>query len=168
MLNNVKNVTQVGFQALVGCVFSCLLLSGMAHAEEQRPFTYTEWLVGTWQHSGEHKHGSVYEQWHKVSDTELAAESYIISNGKKTVIETIRLLQRDDGIFYVPTVHNQNEGMPVSFALKSISGAKMIFANPKHDFPKQISYERLTDDSLVAELSGPADTIINIDMRRIK
>ena len=29
-----------------------------------------------------------------------------------------------------------------------------MFENPGHDFPKKISYTKITNDSLVAEISG--------------
>ena len=168
MIRPFDKVPTFQLQALAGFLLYYALFSGAAKAEPMGMFVYTNWLVGTWQHSTEQGHRPIYEHWTKVSDTELAAENYIIDDGNKTVVETIRLLQSDEGILYIPTVQNQNEGAPVRFALKFISGSKMIFTNSEHDFPKQISYEQLTDDSLVAELSGSANTVIQINMHRIE
>ena len=37
---------------------------------------------------------------------------------------------------------------------KTISNEKMIFENPRHDFPQVISYAKTGANSLVAEISG--------------
>jgi hypothetical protein len=33
----------------------------------------------------------------------------------------------------------------------------LVFENPKHDYPKKITYTKINDDSLVAEISGILD-----------
>jgi hypothetical protein len=35
-----------------------------------------------------------------------------------------------------------------------MDSVKMVFENEQHDFPQQISYQKLSRDSLVAEISG--------------
>lgn len=70
------------------------------------------------------------------------------------VFETIRLVQEQDGMFYVPIVKGQNNGLPVRFAAKTVSETQLIFENPQHDFPQVISYTRISSDTLIAEISG--------------
>src|SRR5690606_29225029 len=101
------------------------------------------------------------ESWTKTSDTEFAGKSYILKEKDTVIFETIRLVQEKDGLFYIPTVRNQNDNLPVRFALKAISDTEMVFENPKHDFPQIISYTKITSDSLVAEISG-IKTIMNV------
>src|SRR5690606_5417452 len=112
----------------------------------------TEWLIGTWENKT--PRGSMYESWTKTNKTELAGKSYILKEQDTVIFETIRLVQEQDSLFYIPTVRNQNDNLPVRFALKTISDTEMVFENPKHDFPQQISYRKITSDSLVAEISG--------------
>lgn len=64
------------------------------------------------------------------------------------------MIQEKDGLFYIPIVKNQNDGMPVRFAAKTITATELIFENPQHDFPQIISYKRIGTDSLIAEISG--------------
>jgi hypothetical protein len=111
-----------------------------------------QWLIGTWENKT--PKGSVYETWNKTSDTEFAGKSYVIKEKDTIVFEKILLVQEQDGLFYIPTVKKQNDGLPVRFASKTISEIQLVFENPQHDFPQIISYTKVTSDSLVAEISG--------------
>ena len=111
-----------------------------------------EWLLGTWENKT--SRGSIYERWTRKSDLEFAGLSYRMNQTDTVILETIRLVENADGMFYIPTVPNQNQGKPVTFSLKSITSSGMEFSNPAHDFPQEISYTRITPDSLVAEISG--------------
>ena len=111
-----------------------------------------EWLIGTWENRT--PKGSIYETWSKTSDNELSGKSYIVKEKDTIVFETIRLVQEQEGLFYIPTVKNQNNSLPVRFATKTISETQLIFENPQHNFPQIISYTKISTDSLVAEISG--------------
>jgi hypothetical protein len=43
---------------------------------------------------------------------------------------------------------------PAEFAQQELTDGKVAFTNPEHDFPKWISYQRLSSDSIVAQISG--------------
>ncbi len=111
-----------------------------------------KWLLGAWENRT--PRGSIFELWQKVNDHEFAGKSYFIKEKDTVILETIQLVQEDQELFYIPTVKNQNEGMPVRFGMKTISNESMVFENPDHDFPQIISYTRMNKDSLVAEISG--------------
>ena len=96
----------------------------------------------------------MYESWVKQNDSALIGKSYMLKGKDTVVFESVRLVQEQTNLFYIPTVKNQNNGLPVRFALKTISKEKMIFENPTHDFPQVISYAKTGADSLVAEISG--------------
>ncbi|MBP7555044.1 MAG: hypothetical protein KA821_02180 [Chitinophagaceae bacterium] len=110
------------------------------------------WLIGTWENKTQR--GSLFETWIPVNENEFSGKSYMVKDKDTMVFETIRLLQEKEQLFYIPVVSNQNGGLPVRFALKSISENSLVFENPAHDFPQLISYTRITSDSLLAEISG--------------
>lgn len=110
------------------------------------------WLIGTWVNKTQQ--GSIYESWTKLGDDGLSGKSYSIK-GKDTIIfENIRLVQENKKLFFIPTVKNQNDGLPVRFAAKAISENQLVFENPQHDFPHIITYTKIAPDSLIAEISG--------------
>ncbi len=46
---------------------------------------------------------------------------------------------------------------PVRFALRAHGPRFALFANPAHDFPKRIRYERVDEDTLAASVDAGAD-----------
>ncbi|MFL1896637.1 DUF6265 family protein [Aquimarina sp. 2-A2] len=111
-----------------------------------------EWLKGTWENKT--SKGSVYETWSKSRENEFNGKSYIVKDKDTIIFETIKLVQEQNGLFYIPRVKNQNENLPVRFLAKTISETQLVFENLQHDFPQTISYTKITSDSLVAEISG--------------
>lgn len=118
------------------------------------------WLLGTWQNNS--AEGTATEAWTRENDSTLTATSYFVANGADTVsTETILLQERGGKLFYVPTVKDQNQGQPVNFTLTTISDKQLVFENPEHDFPQKITYTRITNDSVVAEISGMIEGKMN-------
>jgi hypothetical protein len=113
------------------------------------------WLIGEWGSSS--KEGNLIETWTKESDSTLTATSYFIV-GKDTVhSESIVLEQKGDNLFYIPTIKNQNEGKPVTFSMTTANENQLVFENATHDFPKKVTYNKISNDSLVGEISGIKD-----------
>lgn len=110
------------------------------------------WLEGTWQNDT--PDGLFTERWTKVNDSVFTAASTITKDKDTLFYETIVLDQKGDSLHYIVTTPNQNDAKPVSFTLTSITGNSYIFENRKHDFPQRITYSKITDDSLIAEISG--------------
>lgn len=111
-----------------------------------------EWLVGTWQNAT--SKGNVYEKWKQINPKKLVGMSYTMNQKDTVIFENLELLEEDNKLFYIPTVKNQNKGLPVRFKSKEISDTELIFENLQHDFPQRISYKKISQDSLTAEISG--------------
>src|SRR5690606_21013709 len=107
------------------------------------------WLIGTWENTK--AKGSVYETWSKSDVNEFSGKSYMVKEQDTIVFENIRLVREQNKLFYIPTVKNQNENLPVRFIAKTISETQLVFENLQHDFPQIISYTRINADSLLAE-----------------
>lgn len=131
--------------------------------------TKAEWLIGTWENKT--PKGTIYETWSKETDRKFSGKSYMIKDKDTIVFENLQLVQEQGGLFYIPTVKNQNDGLPVRFVAKISSETQFIFENQKHDFPQTISYTKITIDSLVAEISGTKNGHIRkqvFPMKRVK
>lgn len=116
-----------------------------------------KWLIGTWENRT--SRGSTYETWIQINESEFFGKSYAIKGKDTIVFETVKLIQKEDALLYVPTVQNQNDGKPVVFICTYISASKLIVEAPNHDYPQKISYTRIGKDQLVAEISGAKDGI---------
>lgn len=128
-----------------------------------------EWLLGTWENKT--KRGSIYESWSKKNSKEFLGTSYLLKEQEQVVFETIQLIQEHDGLFYIPTVKEQNAGLPVRFKAKTVSRKQLVFENLQHDFPQIITYTRISADSLLAEISGTRngqERTQSFPMKRVK
>lgn len=112
------------------------------------------WLLGTWTDSS--KMGRSTETWHKENDSTYTAESFIVSQKDTVFYEQVKLQQRNKEVYYVAKTKGQNDDESVPFTLTSKGAETLIFENPQHDFPSKITYTKVSDDSLYAEISGMA------------
>ena len=142
--------------ALLSCFISC---KKEAEATEQAKIkTYQKleqasWFLGEW--ANRSPEGELTERWKKVNDSVYHGESYFVIAGKDTVFaDTVSLEEANGKLAYVVTVPNQNDAKPVRFEMTTANDSVIIFENPKHDFPNKITYNKIGNDSLVAEISG--------------
>lgn len=126
--------------------------SNSAEDTEKEKIKTARWLIGTWENKS--AEGNLKEIWNKVNDSTYEGQSYFIK-GKDTIhFEKIQLQQKGEELTYSPTVRGQNDDQPVTFPLTNASDKELIFENPKHDYPQKISYNNISKDSLIAEISG--------------
>ena len=122
----------------------------------KKDFALFKILEGRWKM--ETKSGALFEQWTIMNDSTMTAVSYRVS-GKDTIPqETVELKVSRGNIIYAPTVHGQNQGKPILFALMSNRKGKYLFGNKLHDFPKQILYEP-SNKKLKVTLSGSGQEV---------
>jgi len=114
------------------------------------------WLTGTWQHVT--PGGIVFEQWERYGNT-MKGRGGFIAGTDTAVSENIVLEMQGSDLMYIPTVKEQNGGMPVPFRLTVAVGDSFVFENPAHDFPTRITYRRLSDTSLEASISGTVNGV---------
>lgn len=119
---------------------------------EKDKIKMAHWLIGKWENKSEE--GTLSETWKKSNDSTYEGQSYYI-RGKDTVhFETIRLQQTAEELSYSAMVKGQNNDKTIHFALTNSTEKQLIFENPKHNYPKKISYTQLSKDNLVTEISG--------------
>lgn len=112
-----------------------------------------QWLKGTW--VVQLKDGAAFEEWHYVNDSTYKSESYIVkTNGDTIPQESVILVYRNKQMFYIPTVHGQNNGKPVPFKITSIKATGFVAENPEHDFPQRIIYILKDARHLHASIEG--------------
>jgi hypothetical protein len=138
-------------------ILIAILVSAFSIASDR--FSKLSMLEGTW--VMQTKKGLLYEQWKKTGSDELQSKSFKL-NGKDTVhLENVRLVEKDNDIFYIPVVKGQNNGQPVSFKLVSVNENKFTFENKLHDFPQRIIYNLVSGDSIVARVEGQKNGFVS-------
>jgi hypothetical protein len=123
-----------------------------SETNEKEKIKATNWLLGKWENKVDE--GILSESWKKLNDSTFQAESFFIKDKDTLHFETITLEQKGENLIYSATVKGQNDDKPVSFHMTSETDKKLVFENPKHDYPQKITYTLINKDSLVAEISG--------------
>jgi 2-iminobutanoate/2-iminopropanoate deaminase len=126
-------------------------------------------ILGTW--GMQTKNGGIYETWIKVNQNLYKGKSYQVTGSDTMMLEYVDLKKTKEGVFYIPTTADQNDGNPVTFTLTSAMGNLFIFENPQHDFPKRIGYEFINNETLRAWIDGGPDAAnkrSNFNYKRIK
>lgn len=113
-----------------------LWFAGVHFVTIRHPF---HWLAGVWEMKiavGE----SRFEIWNEIDDHRLVGQGMKVSGKDSMLLETIELVQKEGHYWYIPTVPDQNNALPVSFCLVKSEEMKLTFENPRHDFPQRIIY----------------------------
>lgn len=136
-------------------IASAVIITAVIVLTAMRPSIKIEkatWLLGNWQNKT--PRGILTESWQKKDDSTYTGKSAFVRGADTLSSETLTLEERKGRLYYIPVVKNQNNGQPVTFTLTSASANQLVFENPAHDFPQKITYTLITNDSLVAVISG--------------
>ena len=113
-----------------------------------------KWLEGSWVMKKKNG-GSIMENWSVKNDSTMLGESMSFSTtGQSKVLENLRLTYQSGSYYYNSKVNGQNDGKEVAFKITSHSEKKFVAEKPDHDFPKRITYELITKDSIHAFIDG--------------
>ncbi|TAF34665.1 MAG: hypothetical protein EAZ57_02810 [Cytophagales bacterium] len=122
-----------------------ILLVHNSHAQTE----LQRFLIGTWKVENKEN----YERWDKLNTNTLKGVSYELKNNALEIWEYLDLQFIKKKLVYSATVLSQNQGKKVDFELVKQENDCWVFENLKHDFPKRIVYQRLSDNELLVEIS---------------
>ena len=141
-------------------------------AEEARPASALaplSWLEGCWR--GNVNNHEFREHWLPLRGDLLVGISHTVADGKTLGYEYLRIENRADGAYYVAAPPGAAEtAMKLEKTTAEGAITTFVFANPKLDFPRQLSYRREIDGWLYATLDGKvngADRQVIYPMRRV-
>lgn len=111
------------------------------------------WLEGPW--VGTRGSGSsIEERWSPpLGGAMLAVSRTVNTSGKMVAFEYLRIVERDGGLIYVA---QPGGGKPTEFVGTSVSPTRVVFDNPRHDYPKRIVYEVSPEGVLTATIGFTA------------
>jgi hypothetical protein len=108
------------------------------------------WLAGAW--TGTRGTGgaiSMEERWSPPKGGSMLAISRTVSRERTSAFEYLRILERDGGLVYVA---QPNGGLATEFIMTEFSSTRAVFDNPRHDYPKRITYELSSNGGLTATI----------------
>jgi hypothetical protein len=148
---------------------ACVLIiiaawSGAASASACGSLDPMQWLLGEWLADGDKN--TWRESWTAISPKTWEGRGTETSKSDpgKQSSEELRIVEMDGSVFYLAKVtHNE---LPVPFRLVECGDGRLVFANPAHDFPRRLEYERQADGRLHVSISDGADKGFTLDFAR--
>ncbi len=142
-------------------LFCIVLLATITAAKAQSKvnvadFKKLSWLRGKWININPEPGTTAYEKWTVISNRNLRGLGMTMKDGDIVFKENLDLHIEDGFIYYMAVVKENYE--PVYFKLTELSDNGFVCENPKHDFPKKISYQR-EGNILKATISGDGKSI---------
>lgn len=108
------------------------------------------WMQGAWTGTrGTGGNISMEERWSPPSGGAMLAISRTVARGRMSGFEFLRIVERDGGLIYIA---QPGGGSPTEFILTQLTDNTAVFANPRHDYPKRITYELKPDGQLTATI----------------
>ena len=121
-----------------------LFLLSLAASSSAAPGPDLHWLTGCWQTEAQ----TLREQWSAKEGGYLFGYAVTYQAGEAVFFEQMRIETAPQPVFYA----YPNGSGPFAFPAVEQASQTLIFANPEHDYPQRIDYQRL-QDKLVAKIS---------------
>lgn len=132
------------------------------------PLPLLERLPGHWVHQDAGSDYRFEEHWTNSADGSLEGLGVVRSGNDTVMIEHLRILETDSGIWYSAQIPTQNNGTPVLFHLEHEADS-LVFANAEHDFPQRIAYLPSAEGGWHVHLSGMRnDTAVFEELRFVR
>lgn len=126
-----------------------LLLSGTVAHGQKPTLADLAWLAGSW--TGTARGIEMEEHWTAPKGNSMVGLHRDVGKGRTLVFEFLRIEQQGDQIVYLSMPNGRSPATP--FPLKEVSGTRVVFENPTHDFPQRIIYWKDGND-LRARIEG--------------
>ncbi len=136
-------------------LLSLLCLSICCKVQErttQPALTSVRWILGTWKLQSDRV--KLYEKWVLKNDSTFEGTNYRILNTDTIVNEHVVLQSSGPNIYYIPTVTDQNNALPILFNMVHHSADSIVFENKDHDFPQHIRYKKINSKEIRAIIDG--------------
>lgn len=108
-------------------------------------------LLGLWQNED----GKSFERWTKVKEGLYRSDGFYLQNKDTVFTENVIVREENGKWFSENTVFNQNQGATIGFTISTINQNELHFTNPAHDFPTDIHYQLVDDNTIHAFIAGP-------------
>ena len=133
-----------------------IMYSKLAAQPVNENFKKLDWLEGTWIRTNVKPGRTAHEKWEKISSTEWRGWGINMNGSDTAFVEKLKLVVKNDKIYYVAEIVENKE--PVYFQFTEITDTGFVCENPRHDFPKTISYHK-EGSGIKATISGDGKSI---------
>jgi hypothetical protein len=137
---------------VLGTLVVLALMALPADARQKPTLDALAWMAGSW--SGTARGIEMEEQWTLPKGNSMIGLHRDVGKGRTLGFEFLRIEQQGDAIVYLSMPNGRSPATP--FPLKEVSGTRVVFENPSHDFPQRIIYWKDGAD-LCARIEGTSN-----------
>ena len=130
------------------CAVLAALTSGRA-VQPKPTLDSLDWIAGSWY--GATGGVEMEEHWTRPKGGSMIGIHRDVANGRTVSFEFLRIEMLKGQIVYLSMPNGRSPATP--FPLKEVSGTRVVFENPAHDFPQRIIYWKDGND-LRARIEG--------------
>ena len=125
------------------------LMSGLVDQTPKMALADLAWMAGSWSGTA---HGiDMEEHWTAPKGNSMIGIHRDVGKGRTLLFEFLRIEQLGNQIVYLSMPNGRSPATP--FPLKELSGTRVVFENPEHEFPQRIIYWKDGND-LRARIEG--------------
>lgn len=142
-----------------------ILFSSLLGCDSRQEFKrFSEFIEGTWGYSTEN--GLLIESWQHSGEKRMDGFGYIQTAERMVPLE--KLIVRP--VYYQLILQAKPEGRKfwVYFVLTESTDFNWVFENKEHDFPQRIEYRKISEDSLLAVVSGIDNGKFDVNLFKYK
>jgi len=121
------------------------------------------WLSGNWKTA--QRDMVIEETWNAPAAGLMMGMSRSFTPERTRSFEFVRIERRGADVFYVAQPQGEK---PTEFRMTKLEDGMIVFENPKHDFPKRISYRRIDADHVTARIDDGKETGRDFAYERVK
>ena len=125
-------------------------------ADATKNFGKIQWLVGSWKRTNVKAGRTSFEEWTKLSSTELQGKGVTLKEQDTVFVEKLKIVVEDGSLYYVADLAENKK--PVYFKIIKVTDKEFVCENPEHDFPKVITYKK-EGTKLKATISGNGKSV---------
>lgn len=143
------NKTRLGIAIVLLAVIGFAGLNVNLQAADAPDLSALAWMAGNW--TGLEGDVEMEELWQAPKGNSMLGLHRDVAKGRTVSFEFLRIEAMPDGVTYWASPG----GRPaVPFRLKELKDRRVVFENPKHDFPQRIIYWLGEDGTLHAKIEG--------------
>lgn len=139
-----------------------VLVSVPLLAETPARIASLAWMSGSWSIASNGR--VVEEMWTAPAGGTMIGAGRTVSGEKTKFFEFLRIEEKDGTLVYIAMPKGSNT---TEFAMSASGESRVTFSNPKHDFPKHISYWR-DGARLCAKVEGDGEAAEQWCYERVK
>lgn len=124
-------------------------LLGRADQAQNPTLTDLAWMAGSW--AGTARGMEMEEHWTAPKGNSMIGVHRDVGKGRTLSFEFLRIEQQGDQVVYLASPGGRSPA--TAFPLKEVSGTRVVFENPAHDFPQRVVYWKDGTD-LLARIEG--------------